>query len=96
MLDIRRDIRTVSEFKRKTVQFLRQLRKTGEPIILTLNGKAEAVVLDARSYQQVREALDRLETVAGIRAGLHDMEAGRMLSLEEARAEVAQKYGVQA
>src|SRR5229473_6448061 len=96
MLDIRRDIRTLSEFKRNTVQLVRQLKKTGEPIILTLNGKAEVVILDAASYGRVREALDRLETLEGIHEGLKDMAAGRMLSLEDAREEAAKKYGVQA
>jgi prevent-host-death family protein len=96
MLDIRRDIRTLSEFKRNTVQLIRQLKKTGEPIILTLNGKAEVVILDAAWYGRVREALDRLETLEGIHDGLEDMAAGRMLSLEDAREEAAKKYGVQA
>jgi len=96
MLDIRRDIRTLSEFKRYTVQLVRQLKKTGEPIILTLNGKAEVVVLDAASYARIQEALDRLETLEGIREGLEDMAAGRTLSLEEARQEMAKNYGVEA
>jgi prevent-host-death family protein len=96
MLDIRRDIRTLSEFKRNTVRLVRQLKKTGEPIILTLNGKAEVVILDAASYGRVREALERLETLEGIRDGLEDMAAGRTLSLEDAREEATKKYGVQA
>ena len=96
MLDIRRDIRTLSEFKRNTVRLVRQLKRTREPIILTLNGKAEVVILDAASYGRVREALDRLGTLEGIRDGLEDMAAGRMLSLEDAREEAAKKYGVQA
>jgi len=96
MLDVRRDIHTLSEFKRNTVQLVRQLKKTGEPIILTLNGKAEVVILDAASYGRVREALDRLETLEGIHDGLEDMAAGRMLSLEDAKEEAAKKYGVRA
>jgi prevent-host-death family protein len=95
MLDITRDIRTVSEFKRNTSQLLRQLRKTGEPIVLTLNGKAEVVVVDARAYQKLQQALEHWETVEGIREGLEDMRAGRTLSLDEAREEVSGKYGVQ-
>jgi len=93
--DLRRDIRTLSEFRRNTARFLRQLRKTGEPIILTLNGKAEVVVLDAGCYQKVRESLDRLETLEGIRQGIADMRAGRTLSLNDAREEAKKKHGVQ-
>ncbi len=96
MLNISRDICTLSDFKRDTARLLRQLKETGEPIILTLNGKAEVVVLDANSYQKVRQGLDRLETLEGIREGLEDMKAGRTLSLRAAKEEVAQRYGVQA
>jgi prevent-host-death family protein len=96
MIDITRDIRTLSEFKRNTSDLLRQLRKTGEPIILTLNGKAEVVMLDAHAYQKLQQALEHWETVEGIREGLEDMRAGRTLSLDEARKEAKRKYGVQA
>jgi prevent-host-death family protein len=96
MLDITRDIRTLSEFKRETSRFLRQLRKTGEPIILTLNGKAEVVVVDARAYQKFQQTLEHWETVEGIHDGLEDMRAGRTLDLDEARKEARRKYGVQA
>ena len=96
MLDITRDIRTLSEFKRNTTRLLRQLRKTGEPIILTLNGKAEVVMVNARAFQKLQQALHRWETVEGIREGLEDMRAGRTISLKDAREEVKRKYGVQA
>jgi prevent-host-death family protein len=95
MLDIRRDIRTLSECKRKTLQLVRKLKRTGKPLILTRNGKAEIVVLDAAYYGRIREALDRIETLEGIREGIEDITAGQMLSLEDARKEVAKKYGVQ-
>jgi prevent-host-death family protein len=96
MLDILRDIRTLSEFKRNTPRLLRQLKKTGDPIILTLNGKAEVVLLPAGAYQRLQQALERLETIEGIREGLEDMYAGRMLDLQEARQEAAKKHGIQA
>jgi PHD/YefM family antitoxin component YafN of YafNO toxin-antitoxin module len=70
------------------------LRKSGEPIILTLNGRAEVVVLDANSYQKLRESLDRLETLDGIREGVADMRAGRMLTPDDAREEARKKYGI--
>jgi hypothetical protein len=35
MLDIHRDIHSLTDFKRKTPEFLKQLRETGEPVVLT-------------------------------------------------------------
>jgi len=45
------DIRSPSDFKRNTVELLDRLRKTGHPLVLTINGKAEVVVQDAGAYQ---------------------------------------------
>lgn len=51
MLDLANDIRSLSEVKRNTVDLLGRLRKTGHPLVLTINGKAELVVQDAAAYQ---------------------------------------------
>ena len=54
MLDLANDIRSLSDFKRNTVDLLDRLRKTGHPLVLTINGKAELVVQDAEAYQASR------------------------------------------
>jgi prevent-host-death family protein len=50
MLDIAEDIQAMT-FRRNPGRFMKHLRETERPIILTINGKAEAVVQDARAYQ---------------------------------------------
>ena len=50
MLDIGNDIRSLSDFKRNTSELLDSLKKTGNPLVLTINGKAEVVVQDAEAY----------------------------------------------
>ena len=37
MLDIKRDINSLSNFKRNTPEFLRQLKETDRPVVLTIN-----------------------------------------------------------
>jgi len=32
---------------------MKQIKKSGHPLVLTVNGKAEAVVQDAASYQRL-------------------------------------------
>ena len=49
MLDLANDIRSLSDFKRNTVDLLDRIRKTGNPMVLTINGKAELVVAGRRS-----------------------------------------------
>ena len=53
MLDFSKDIQSLSSFKRNSLQFLRRLRQYGTPLVLTINGKAELVVQDVKSYQRL-------------------------------------------
>jgi prevent-host-death family protein len=65
-MKLTRDIQSLSTFKRDTAKIVRQLKKTGQPVVLTVNGKAELVVQDAASYQKLLEAQDRIEAIEGI------------------------------
>lgn len=92
MLNLDRDIDSLTNFKRETTRFLQQLKETGQPLILTINGKAEVVVQDARSYQKLLELAERLETLEGIRDGLEDMKAGRGRPAEEVFEEIRRDF----
>ena len=72
-MKLTRDIQSLSTFKRDTAKVVRQLKKTGQPVVLTVNGKAELVVQDAESYQRLLEAKDRMEAIEGIKRGLESM-----------------------
>ena len=73
-MKLTREIQSLSTFKRDTAKVIRQLKKTGEPVVLTVNGKAELVVQDAESYQKPLEAKDRMEAIEGIKQGLESMK----------------------
>jgi PHD/YefM family antitoxin component YafN of YafNO toxin-antitoxin module len=77
MINIVDGIDTLTNFKRDTARFLKQLRKAKGPVVLTINGKAELVVQDAASYQALLERVERLETMAAVKEGLEDLAAGR-------------------
>jgi prevent-host-death family protein len=62
MIDLARDIHPLSDFKRKTTEFVQRLRETRRPVLLTLNGRPEVVVLDACSYQELIHRLRNYET----------------------------------
>src|SRR5882724_7570951 len=76
-MKLTRDIQSLSTFKRDTAKMVRQLKKTGQPVVLTVNGKAELVVQDAESYQKLLEAKDRMEAIEGIERGLESMRRQR-------------------
>ena len=94
MLDFIRDIHPLTDFKRNTTEFLKQLRETGEPVVLTINGKAELVVQDARSYQRLREQAERLQTIEAVQQSLATMKRGEGRPLEEVFSELEKRFAV--
>ena len=94
MLDIGKDIHSLSDFKRNTGDFLQQMRDSGHPVVLTINGKAEIVVQDAASYQKILDDLDELESIAGIKRGLADVEDGRVTPLAKFEKEFRKKHAI--
>ena len=94
MLDVSQDIHSLTEFKSKTTEFLSRLRRSERAILLTVNGRAEIAVMSAATFQRVLEALDTLDAIRGIQAGLDDMKAGRTRSAEEFFAEFRKRQGL--
>jgi PHD/YefM family antitoxin component YafN of YafNO toxin-antitoxin module len=88
MLDLNRDINSLSNFKRNTPKFLRQLKESGRPVVLTINGKAELVVQDPASYQKLIELAERAERMEALQASIDDMRAGRVVPAEAMLAEM--------
>jgi prevent-host-death family protein len=52
MLDIVNDIQSLTTFRRRSGDFMKQLKKTRRPVVLTVKGKA-AIVQDAEAYQRL-------------------------------------------
>ena len=55
-MDLTEDIRSVTDLKRHTREILDHVHATGRPVILTVNGRADAVLLDAVVYQKQLQA----------------------------------------
>lgn len=97
MLNLRQGIESLTNFKRQTAECLDRLQKSGEPMVLTVNGRAQVVVQDAAAYQKLVEAAakaEREETVAAIREGLADAKSGRSKPARTALKSLAKKYGI--
>ena len=94
MVDLSKDIHSLSEFKRNTNEFLEQMRGSGHPLVLTINGKAELVVQDAASYQKLLEQADKTEALEGIMRGLADVEGGRVTPLRKFEKDFRAKRGI--
>src|SRR5580692_9165063 len=78
MFDIKKDIQPMTTFRRNPAKFMKHLKKTKKPLILTVNGKAEAVVQDAEAYQRLLDIAAQADVLEGIRQGLEDVKKGRV------------------
>ena len=92
MIDIR-EVRSVTEFQRNIKDYIGRLKKKKTPLVLTVNGRAELVVQDAESYQEMLDRLERAETVAAVRRGMEQATRGEGIPLEEAEKRLRKKHG---
>jgi PHD/YefM family antitoxin component YafN of YafNO toxin-antitoxin module len=57
---------------------MKQLRKSKRPVVLTVKGKAAAVVQDAEAYQGLLDIASRASAEKGIHQGLEDAKKGKV------------------
>ena len=69
MLDITKDIQSLTTFRRRSGDFMKQLKKSKRPVVLTVKGKAEAVVQDAEAYQRLLDIAARADVGRGHPSG---------------------------
>jgi prevent-host-death family protein len=68
------DIRSVTDLTRKTKEILTQVHRTKRPVVLTVNGRADAVLMDTKTYEKHLKA----GNMAGLLARAEeDVAAGR-------------------
>ena len=67
-------IKPISYLKANAAEVLEQLTARREPLVITQNGEAKAVLQDVASYEETQETLALLKLLA---LGNRDIEAGR-------------------
>jgi PHD/YefM family antitoxin component YafN of YafNO toxin-antitoxin module len=93
MLDTR-EIHPLTDFLRNHKAHVARLKKTHAPEVLTVNGKAEIVVQDVESYQQMIDRLHQMETIAAIQEGMASAERGELKPAAQVLDEMRAKYGL--
>ena len=91
MINIAKDIDSLSEFKRNTKAFMARLKKSGNPVVLTINGRAAVVVQDASAFQKLIEQEERPEMESFLRESLADADAGRTVDAADFLANLGKK-----
>ena len=93
-IDITQDIQPLTTFRNNSVEFMKQLKATQRPIVLTVNGKPEAVVQDPAAYQRLLDLAAAASAGEGIRQGLADVAAGRTRPARKVFDEFRKKRGI--
>ncbi|MFP2927102.1 type II toxin-antitoxin system Phd/YefM family antitoxin [Pyxidicoccus sp. 3LG] len=88
-LRVSEDIVPISEFKAQASEWLRKLGESGQPLVITQNGKPAGVLLSPESFDELTE---KVRFIASIEEGLEDARGGRVHPHAEVVAELKRRY----
>lgn len=72
----------IAQFKSQAPQWLRHVTESGQPVVITLNGKPAGVLLSPIEFDRLQE---RERFIASVHEGVADADAGRLMSTAELR-----------
>ena len=75
------DVKSVSEFKKQIREVFIRLHETGRPVVITVNGRPDVVLLDAGVFERKLRTLNLQALLAD---GEADVTAGRTRSARAA------------
>jgi prevent-host-death family protein len=87
---VSRDIVPMSRFKAEAAEWIRRIADSGQPLVITQNGKAAGVLLSPATFDELTE---RLAFTEAVEEGLEDARQGKTLDHELLVAEVRARYG---
>ncbi len=74
------DVVPLGDMKVNPGKVVRRIDETGRPVLLTSHGRGVAVVQGLEEFEAAQEERDFMRAVV---AGLADIEAGRVIALDE-------------
>ena len=86
-MNLSTQIKPISYLKSHTVQIVKDLAESREPMIITQNGEATLVVMDVQSFEQRENTLALLKILA---LGQREIDRGEFRDAEEVFAELDQ------
>lgn len=84
-ISLSKDIEPLSEFRKKSAEFIKRIKKEKHPIVLTQHGKSAAVLMDVTEYERSSKKLNMLEDLLEAK---QQVEQGQTYTMEEARERI--------
>ena len=88
------NVQAMTAFRRNPARYLKQVKNTKKPLMLTVNGRTEAVVQDAEEYQRLLDLAALADEEEGIRQGMEDVRKGRVYDAREALEKFRRERGI--
>ncbi len=83
-------VKPISYVKAHAAEIVREIGEKGEPLVITQNGEAKAVIQDIESYERTQETLAFLKILA---LGNRQIEAGRVQPAAEVVRRLREREG---
>ena len=77
MINFVEDIKPISYVKSHTADVLKQVGEKNNPVVITQNGEAKAVLMDVRQYQNIIDTINLLKILS---IGENDIKNKRIYS----------------
>lgn len=85
---------SLTEFQRNAKAFVSALNSSGEPVLITVNGKIQAVLIDPETYEKYEELRERSNFIRALREGEAAIAEGKVHSAADVIRELKTKYGI--
>ena len=87
-MNLSKAIKPISYLKSHTAEIFKNLEKNHQPLIITQNGEAKAVVQDIASYEATQESLALLKLLA---QSTHNIKQGKSKPAKKAFSDMRKK-----
>jgi len=86
------EIHSMTDFLRNAKDYAQRLKKSGQPAVLTVNGQAELVVQDAKSYQDLLSKARETDNLRRLQERVSEMKVGHVRDFDAAFDELEVKH----
>jgi len=90
LVNLKQDIKPISYIKTNAADMMKYVNEVKNPIVITQNGEAKAVLMDVESYQNMQDAFNLLKI---LQLGEEDIKKGDYKSSEQVFSEIEDKFG---
>jgi len=86
MINFAEDIKPISYVKTHTAQIMKQIGEKNNPVVITQNGEAKAVIMDVKQYQKIIDTINLLKILS---IGENDLKNNRIYTQDQLNKKIS-------